>query len=174
MKTTFWLSTILIGSVAVLTLPVVQAQELDEQLGQCASIKNPLERLVCFDNVVAGKGITASASAVNANAAPQAAANARGAGNNRADSFGREHFETDNRGEPQKGDKIFVEIVKTSKNQLGYITFETADGQAWQQVSSERFPFDASAEYYIERGVFNSYYLGRTDLNSRTRVKRLR
>lgn len=172
MNKTFWLSTVLIGSVAVLTLPTVQAQEIDEQLAQCAGIKNPLERLVCFDNVVAGKGIEASAPAANPNAA--AGANQRAAGNSRVQGFGREHIETKDTGAPEKGDKIFVEIVKTSKNQLGYTTFETADGQAWQQVSAERFPFDASAEYYIERGVFNSYYLGRTDLNTRTRVKRLR
>ena len=39
-----------------------QAQSLEQQLAQCTTIKNPLKRLVCFDDVAAGNATAPAAS----------------------------------------------------------------------------------------------------------------
>lgn len=163
-----------VSLLAGVSAPVqAQSQELEQKLAICAGINNPLERLVCFDDVVAGKQMNAVASQPNANASPKAKANAPRRGNSKANDFGREHIETDDRPADSE-DKIYIDIVKHSENAFGYLRIETADGQVWQQTSSDSFRFDPNAEYYLERGLLSSYYLGRTDRNARTQVKRLK
>jgi|SRR5690554_5673207 len=154
----FALSFLAVGSAAA------QSGNLDEQLAQCVSIKNPLERLVCFDKVAAGEDLGVATDTAQSNAAPKAADK---------NEFGREQL----RGQKQEessDDKVTIRIVKHSENSLGLLTIETADGQVWQQTSSGRFPMSSSASYFIEKGVLGSYFLGRTDMNTRTRVKRLK
>lgn len=144
-----------IGSTAVAALIsiTVQAQSItDAQLATCAKIENPLQRLVCFDQLSAGRMPVVSQPRGNAE-----------------DDFGSENL----RSNETSADKIYVEIVAKRKDPQGYWVFDLSNGQRWRQTESATFQFSDSAEYYIERGILNSYFLGRTDLNRRLRIIRV-
>ncbi|CUA85668.1 hypothetical protein [Pseudidiomarina woesei] len=172
---------VLAGVVAALTWSFsTQAQDLSSELAACASIKNPLERLVCFDDIAAGKSATSvganpDAAKGAAKAAGKGLGNARAVGKKEAESeFGSEHLARNSEGDDGDEDKIYITIVSHSENGLGKIRFETSNGQVWQQVSAERFAIDTSGKYYLERGLMSSYYLGREGQNRRTQVKRIK
>jgi len=168
---------VLAGVVAALTWSSsTAAQDITNGLAACASIKNPLERLVCFDDLAAGNSATtADAYAPAAKAAGKGLGNGRAVGKNKNESeFGREHLARNSDGEDGEEDKIYITIVSHSENGLGKLRFETSTGQVWQQVSSERFAIDTSGKYYLERGLMSSYYLGRDGQNRRTQVKRIK
>ncbi len=144
-----------IGSTAIAALisVTVQAQSVtDAQLSACAKIENPLQRLVCFDQLSAGEMpvVNQQRSSVE-------------------DDFGSESL----RSNDSNADKIYVEIVAKRKDPQGYWIIDLSNGQRWRQTESATFQFSDSAEYYIERGILNSYFLGRTDLNRRLRVIRV-
>lgn len=161
---------VLAGVVAALTWSFsTQAQDLSSELAACASIKNPLERLVCFDDLAAGKSTTSVGA--NLDAAKDAA---KGAAKAAESEFGSEHLARSSEGDDGDEDKIYITIVSHSENGLGKIRFETSNGQVWQQVSAERFAIDTSGKYYLERGLMSSYYLGREGQNRRTQVKRIK
>lgn len=149
----------------------VQAQDIENELAACVGIKNPLERLVCFDKVAAGEAVAA---AQPAELSQRANNNGNAVATSKADNFGSEHVRKNSTSsDAEQPDKLDITIAKYSKNALGYLRIETTDGQVWQQTTSERFPFDPDARYFIERGAFSAYYLGRTDMNARIRVKRI-
>ena len=150
---------LLLGSTAA------NAQSVEEQLGYCAQIKNPLERLVCFDNLAAGKAVAYQGPA------PTQAGTA--AASSAVAEFGREHV-ADTTDADNAPSRIAITVGRYSKDMRGLLQIETSDGQVWQQTSSEGFPFDPKANYFIERGALSAYYLGRTDLNARTRVRRIK
>ena len=166
-------SVVVASTISLMTMTSATAEEsqnLKTALEQCAAISNPLERLVCFDKVVAGEGIKIADKTASRNVNKPTERSVK----NRDNGFGAEHIKANRNDQSGDDDTLFINIVKHSTNPYGYLRIETADGQIWQQTTSERFPFDADAEYYIERGVLGAYYLGRTDLNSRTRVKRIK
>lgn len=141
-----------------------QAQQLKKGLAECATIGDSLKRLVCYDNFAAAPikkagDVAAQVPSVPVPPAPVA-------------EFGREHLGQQNVDEPEQESRITIEIVSHRKHPHGYLIINTADGQTWRQASSEYFPLSDSATYFIERGLMGAYYLGRTDLNSRTRIKR--
>ena len=154
----------LLAGIFSISMTTAQAQDLTEQLSVCAGINNPLERLVCFDNVVAGEGVAATNSASTRNAMAnerQVAPAAKG--------FGSELIQDTTNSD---ADSVTIQIESYSKNRLGRLVIVTTDGQVWEQISAESYPMDANATYFIERGALNSYYLGRTDINRRTNVRR--
>lgn len=155
--------------MAIANAQTKDTQSLAADLETCSIITNPLERLVCFDKIVTEKVVkTAEKSAVT----NDVSVGKKQEPEERSSTFGSEHIKTEDNGATDEDEKLFIEIVRHSSTAFGYLRIETADGQIWQQVTSERFPFDPEAKYFIERGALGAYYLGRTDLNSRTRVKR--
>jgi hypothetical protein len=156
-----------------------QAQSLDERLAACKSIENALQRLVCFDEVAANvKGSAVASNPVAGTPASERAQSVAGKKDRPAtsqrDNFGFEHI-PDEEAEKAKPDRLAIKIANHSVNRVGVLTIETTDGQVWEQTSAERFNIDESADYYLERGLFGSYFfLGRTDGNRRTRVKRVK
>lgn len=149
-------------SLAALAAPNAIAQDVSQQqLRNCASIENPLQRLVCFDKLAAGE---APAPAQETTAAPQ---QQRGTVE---DEFGREHLEDPASDRP---DKIYVKIADAQRNFYGKWEIVLTNGQRWEQVDSRTVPLPDDAEFYIERGVFNNFFLGRDDDTRRIRVRRL-
>lgn len=182
MLKTVWIGSVICSTavVALFSHPVVAQSVSDERLATCAQIENPLQRLVCFDELAANG---------NYQQAEQSQANNRGRGkgrgaersqgrgqdrgqseSNRADDFGREHRQER---QSEDADKRYIEIVKTTKDPYGRWIFELANGQRWQQTDSNTYQLPDGVDYYIERGVLNSFYLGRSDINSRIKVKRI-
>jgi len=163
-----------------------QAQSLEQQLAQCTTIKNPLKRLVCFDDVAAGNAAAPVASSNSPVAATPAAERAQQRANNqdraqqaetaasKRERFGFEHL-PDEEAENAKPERMDIRIASYSKNRVGVLTIETTDGQVWEQISAERFTIKEDEPYYLERGLFGSYFfLGRDDSPRRTRVKRIK
>ncbi len=154
-----WIGSVICSTavVALFSHPVTAQSVSDEQMAACAQIENPLQRLVCFDELAANGDYQPQQSASNNN-------------NSRADDFGKEHLKDDNADGP---DKRYVEIVKKTKDPYGRWILQLENGQRWQQTDSTTYQLPENADYYIERGILNSFYLGRTDLNGRIKVKRI-
>lgn len=165
-----------------------QAQSLEQQLAQCTTIKNPLKRLVCFDDVAAGN--TSSNTAVTNNnsqvagtpaaeraqerAGNQGRAQSKETAQSKRERFGFEHL-PDEEAEAAEPDRMDIRIASHSRNKVGVLTIETTDGQVWEQISAESFIVKEDETYYLERGLFGSYFfLGRDDSPRRTRVKRIK
>lgn len=146
------LFAVLCASPTVYAQTEEQAPQLQQQLAQCATIEDSLKRLVCYDNLAAAPmKVPAKAPAAE---------------------FGREHLGPQEAEAQEEQSRMSIDIVSHRKHPHGYLIIKTADGQTWRQVSAEYFPLSDSGSYFIERGFMGAYYLGRTDLNSRTRVKR--
>lgn len=86
------------------------------------------------------------------------------------DEFGREHLEDPTSDRP---DKIYVKIADAQRNFYGKWEILLTNGQRWEQTDSRTVPLPDDAEYYIERGVFNNFFLGREDDTRRIRVRRV-
>lgn len=153
------ISSVICGTaVAALMSVNVQAQSVtDAQLAACAKIENPLQRLVCFDQLSAGEKPVIVQQQTGK---PVVSAE---------DKFGREHID-DDRAAP---DKIFVEIVGKSKDVYGYWVLELSNGQRWRQTEGATYQLPDDADYYIERGALDSFFLGREGINRRIRVQRI-
>lgn len=153
-------------SVALLWTPNASAQEPTlEQLRTCASIENPLKRLVCYDKVAAGEGAdiavaepTATTPTRNANAAAEP-----------KDSFGLPAQEAS-----EDSDTIYVAIDRTEKDPYGKWVIYLTNGQVWKQTDSQTYQLPLDGDYSIERGVLNGYFLGRDGLNKRIKVRRIK
>ncbi|RUO69107.1 hypothetical protein [Pseudidiomarina salinarum] len=154
-----WIGSVICSTavVALFSHPVAAQSVSDEQLATCAQIENPLQRLVCFDELAAGGDYK-----------PQQAASK--SQKSRADDFGKEHLKDNN---DDGADKRYVEIVKKTKDPYGRWILQLDNGQRWQQTDSTTYQLPENADYYIERGILNSFYLGRSDLNGRIKVKRI-
>lgn len=156
-------------SVALLWTPNASAQEPTlQQLRTCAGIENPLKRLVCYDKVAAGEGVEV-AEAQPASPRNNASANTRSTTANPADSFGLPAQEANG-----DSDKIYVALSKAEKDPYGKWIIYFTNGQVWKQTDSQTFQLPADANYEIERGLLNGYFLGREGLNKRIKVRRIK
>src|SRR5690554_981526 len=102
---------LLLGSTAA------NAQSVEEQLGYCAQIKNPLERLVCFDNLAAGKAVAYQGPA------PTQAGTA--AASSAVAEFGREHV-ADTTDADNAPSRIAITVVGIPKICVGYYKLRLA------------------------------------------------
>ena len=141
------------------------AQTTEEALRQCRSEKNDLRRLLCYDAIgKAGQQENHLQQAV----IPPVASTAQQA--EAKDNFGFEHRRIETKGP----DKRYVTIVRQKKLATGQWQFWLDNGQLWRQVGSDRLPPQDAGPAYIERGVLNSFFLGRDNSNRRVRVKRIK
>ncbi|HET8817268.1 MAG TPA: hypothetical protein VFM61_07475 [Pseudidiomarina sp.] len=149
-------SVICSTAVAACFSVAAQAQSVSsEQLAVCAQIENPLQRLVCFDKLAAGERVDATEQET--------------VSSNSEEKFGREHKKASN----VVDDVMYVSIAEKSKDPYGRWIIVLTNGQKWKQMDSDTYQLPSDAEYYIERGVLNSFYLGRTEINKRIRVQRV-
>ncbi|MDN7135893.1 hypothetical protein [Pseudidiomarina terrestris] len=150
-------------TLAALWAPNANAQEISQQqLRNCAAIENPLQRLVCYDKLAAGEALPATTQG--------SASGSQNAGNVEAE-FGREHLDDPTSDRP---DKILVKIADAQRNFFGKWEILLTNGQRWEQTDSRTVPLPDDADYYIERGVLNSFFLGRVgDEARRIRVRRV-
>lgn len=159
-------------SVALLWTPNASAQGPTlQQLRACADIENPLKRLVCYDKVAAGEGITISAGNNNS-ARASTPANANANANARPaekDTFGLPEESVDD-----SNDTISVRIESTDKDPYGKWIIYFTNGQIWKQTDSQTYQLPLDGDYTIERGVLDGYFLGREGLNKRIKVRRVK
>jgi hypothetical protein len=141
-----------------------------EQLGQCAKIKNALQRLVCFDELAARSNVASDEPvAVSQPPTPPAPPQPKAEAEEATSEFGKEHRQ----GGSSQSDRLSIAIKSKSKNARGYWVIETSDGQVWEQTEAGTFLFKDDANYYIERGILSSFYFSHEDTNRRLKVRRI-
>lgn len=86
-----------------------------------------------------------------------------------ADDFGREH----RRQRDAEEGPHHIEIVEAWQNPHGLWRFRLASGAEWHQLQSAYFDYEEGGNYYIERGMLNSFRLGREGSNRMIRVRRV-
>ena len=86
-----------------------------------------------------------------------------------ADDFGREH----RRQRDTDDGPHYIEIVEAWQNPYGLWRFRLASGAEWHQLQSGYFEYEEDGRYYIERGMLNSFRLGRDGSNRMIRVRRV-
>ncbi|MEO2281972.1 hypothetical protein [Pseudoalteromonas pernae] len=165
-----------------LTTPAVAFEGMNEQaLKACSFIENDFRRLLCYDNVVAGKPIDAARStasqaapavtAPTANTAVVAGTSAAAVATENAESnseFGLEHKKT----VENAAQDLVAGVTKVSEAPYGELIITLDNGQVWRQIGTESFNLSKNDEVVISRAMFNSFLLKKAGTNKTIRVKR--
>ncbi|MBO9489975.1 hypothetical protein J7384_06335 [Endozoicomonas sp. G2_1] len=145
------------------------------ELNKCSVVKDSLERLVCYDELV---------KKVNLGSLPQPRAQQKSSSSVPAsintvntkksvvDDFGKEHIR--NRVEPDVVDNVNFVIAKVEKNKSGKWLITFVNGQQWKQIDSTTLRLKAGQEVELKKGVLGAFFLKRLDAKKRLRVKRLK
>ena len=159
----------LLSLLVLLSAPTFAATAINEQaLQACSFIENDFNRLLCYDNTVAGKPLSKptvnkTLSPTNTEAtAPVAVAVTQ------AEEFGLEHKEIAENGE----ESITSKISSVKKAPYGELIITLENNQQWRQIGSDSLRLDEGDTVIISRGVFNSFLLKKADQNRSIRVKR--
>jgi len=151
---------------------------LEQQLGQCATIKDKLDRLICYDKLAAGLGNGKSSveampavpavipTAPTAPAAPVVAAAPQVSPE---DSFGAKQKAPD-----AELEKLYLTVASVGKDPYGMMKVEFTNGQVWKQTEGRKYKLEQGQSVFIEKGALGSFILGTDDRNATIRVKRLK
>jgi len=140
------------------------AQDINTQaLKACSMIENDFKRLVCYDQIIAGKSIDVSTAK-----APIMVEQSKAV--NKEEKFGLEHKNISTNAEPEQ--VSLVEKVKKAPH--GELIITLANGQVWRQLGTDNFRIKAEAEVTIMRGALNSFLLKKMGSNKTIRVKRVK
>ncbi|MGL6013967.1 MAG: hypothetical protein ACRC0J_21065 [Shewanella oncorhynchi] len=171
----------LILITAAIMLVSVQANaSIEQQLTQCATTADKLDRLICYDKLaesvkagtistqvipttVATVAVPTTAAAIVATA-PQAPAAKI------ADDFGMEA----KRVQENTVDKIYLEIQSIAEDAYGDIKVTFTNGQVWKQTDGRKYNVKQGETVYIEKAALGSFLMGTDDRNAKVRVKRLK
>ncbi|EKT4487587.1 MULTISPECIES: hypothetical protein [Shewanella] len=150
-----------------------QAQAgIEQQLAQCASLSDKLDRLICYDELAAKvthAKVTPTEAAVVA-AAPVA----KSVQADPVADFGADNLEsTIQASKKNEVAKIFLTISKVGKDPYGALKISFSNGQVWKQTDSRNFRLESGQKVYIEKAALGSFLLGTEGRNSTIRVKRL-
>lgn len=119
---------------------------LVEKLQTCEGIEDSLQRLVCFDNIVA--------------ALPG------------SETLAETPVSEDTVDEGEDSE-AFLDITEMWQNSRGMWLFRLRNGEVWRQSEVSRgFPFEFGRQYYLQQGIFGAHYLRTPGLNRRVRVVR--
>ena len=135
------------------------AEPLTERLLNCRSMESALERLDCYDSVTRALSGSAEHRSEGTSARQQQP----------SDEFGRESRRQSGEDERRR----YIEITEAWQSPHGMWRFSLADGSEWHQTQSDRFNYDESNTYYIERGALSSFRLGWDGSNRNIRVRRV-
>ncbi|RXE88437.1 hypothetical protein [Pseudoalteromonas sp. A757] len=145
-----------------------------QALQACTLIENDFKRLMCYDNVIANKPITAKRATKNMTpndeqsgaVAPVASVTPElkeeGFGLERRVKVASEEIEA-----------ITADVIKITKTRRGKKVFTLDNGQEWTQVSKETFFADEGDTLIIQRASFGSFLMKKKGSNRTTRVKRV-
>ncbi|WP_105189482.1 hypothetical protein [Pseudoalteromonas sp. T1lg48] len=167
-----------------------------QALKACSYIENDFRRLLCYDNIMAGKPIdsmpanapaevpaqsqkgkgkgpsaNAAGAAAGATAGAGAAASAASnKGNNSKREFGLEHKQKDdNDGNP---DELVAKVSQVKEAPYGELIITLDNGQRWRQIGTDSFRISKNDTVVISRAMFNSFLLKKQGSNKSIRVKR--
>lgn len=165
----------LLSLLVLLSAPTFAAQtEFNTQaLQACSFIENDFNRLLCYDNTIAGKSltkptITKTLTPPTANNVPQAVAAAPMQAKAKADDFGLEHKES----QVEKETEIKAMVTSVKEAAYGELIISLDNGQQWRQIGSDSMRLKENDTIAISRGAFNSFLLKQDGKNRSIRVKR--
>jgi hypothetical protein len=132
----------------------VSAGELTNisDFGECRTIEDKAERLLCYDTVADGK-------VFNEQQLQQV----------KKENFGSKKKPN----EVAPVEQLAVTVVNVKKSSTGIHYFYTADGAVWKQSTGARWNLKAPFEAQIKAGKLGSFFL-LSDSGKSTRVKRVR
>lgn len=160
-----------------------QANEVNLQaLQACTFIENDANRLLCYDNTMAGKSLSRKDQAGTAVDAPAnnsttKAAVATGAASvavtqaptkTKNEDFGLEHKEV----AKDNDDEIKATVKSVDEAPYGELIITLENGQQWRQIGSDSMRISSNDDIVISRGMFNSFLLRKEGQNRSIRVKR--
>ncbi|MBB1309163.1 hypothetical protein H5162_06985 [Pseudoalteromonas sp. SR41-8] len=166
----------LLPILALLSIPTVHANEVNLQaLQACTFIENDFNRLLCYDNTMAGKSLTKPettktltppASSVTATA--DVAVASKQIIKVKNEDFGLEHKEL----VKENDNEITAVVTNVKEAPYGELIISLNNGQQWRQIGSDSLRIDQDDTVIIERGMFNSFLLKKAGQNRSIRVKR--
>ena len=146
----------ILSLLVILSAPAFSAQsDINTQaLKACSFIENDFNRLLCYDNTMAGKPLTQSTVTQKVKA-PK-------------DDFGLEH----KKDQTEKDSEIKAAVTSVDKAPYGELIITLDNNQKWRQVGSDSMRLKKSDAVTITRGAFNSFLLRKDGQNRSIRVKR--
>ncbi|CAM4268802.1 hypothetical protein [Pseudoalteromonas ostreae] len=168
----------LLSILALLSIPTVHANEVNLQaLQACTFVENDFNRLLCYDNTMAGKSLSKPAttktltpptnSAAPNVGAPTAVANEQIV-KTKNDDFGLEHKEV----AKENDNEISAVVSNVKEAPYGELIINLDNGQQWRQIGSDNLRINQNDTVIIKRGMFNSFLLKKAGQNHSIRVKR--
>ena len=166
----------LVPLIALLSISTAYANEINVQaLQACTYVENDFNRLLCYDNTMAGKSLnrsnnekkqTPSAKPVATTASTAAVSSQVTKAKN--EDFGLEHKEA----VKNNDDEITATVSSVKEAPYGELIITLDNAQQWRQIGSDRLSIKAGDKVTIVRGMFNSFLLKKEGQNRSIRVKR--
>jgi len=163
------------ASTAALLCFLAQAG-IEQELAQCASLTDKLDRLICYDELAAKVSHVKApqVSPAEVTTVVAAAPVAKSVQVDPAADFGADNLEsTIQASKKNEVAKIFLTISEVEKDPYGALKISFNNGQVWKQTDSRNFRLKSGQKVYIEKAALGSFLLGTEGRNSTIRVKRL-
>lgn len=163
--------------IALLSASTVYADEVNLQaLQACTFVENDFNRLLCYDNTMAGKSLSKPTTTKQLTSTETVASDATAGAvvatdkivKTKNEDFGLEHKEV----AKENDDEITANVTNVKEAPYGELIITLDNGQRWRQIGSDRLSLDSGDTVIIERGMLNSFLLKKQGLNRTIRVKR--
>lgn len=167
----------LLPIIALLSISTAYADEVNLQaLQACTFVENDFNRLLCYDNIMAGKSLskpstkkTLKPSGESVSVAPTATtAVEEQIVKTKNEDFGLEHKEITK----DNDDELTATVTSVEEAPYGELIITLDNGQQWRQIGSDRMRLNTNDIVIIERGMFNSFLLKKQGKSRSIRVKR--
>lgn len=172
-----------IMAVAIAMVSVQANASIEQQLTQCATTADKLERLICYDKLAESvKDVTPAIVNTQAPTTPTTivapvserattvATTSQAPAANIADDFGMEA----KRIQENTVDKIYLEVQSTTEDAYGALKVTFTNGQIWKQTEGRKYNLKQGETVYIEKAALGSFLMGTDNRNAKIRVKRLK
>lgn len=155
-----------------------QAQTVFDSLKGCGQVENSLKRLICYDDLVERMKLNSDSEQLVETVVPvltnkpSPPSTKKSVPSSRSDDdyFGKEQ---DKVKELKTEDKIYATVVNIGIDAKRKRLISLSNGHIWRELSDVRLKLKVKDSIYIERGILGSFFLGKTNENSRIKVRRV-
>lgn len=151
---------IAMGTVVLMSTLGSSSLMAQQSYRDCAVINDDQERLMCYDRLNEQDKKPVPATKMKEKVEREHKGNS---------DFGLEHKQL------KKDERMSVTITARDEDAYGKWILTFDNGQVWKQEGSDSyFPWQEGANYFVERGMFNSFYLAREGVNKRLKIERIK